>query len=113
MPGISKRKLLKCPAGSLHNHVVYGGFETGRSLLGDVVRYLIQSVADRQLGCDLGDGETVALDANADERETLGFISMTMISSASGEWANWILEPPVSTPMARMISREASRRRWY
>ena len=49
-------------------------------------------------------GKPVAFDASALERETRGFISITMIRPFSGFTANWILQPPVSTPTARMIS---------
>jgi len=55
----------------------------------------------------------VALDASAEERLTRGFISMTTISPSSGFTANWMLEPPVSTPMRRMQANAASRIRWY
>ncbi len=58
-------------------------------------------------------GNPVALDASADERETRGFISMTMTRPSSGLTANWMLQPPVSTPTARMTSIEMSRSRWY
>ena len=40
----------------------------------------------------------MAFEASADERDTRGFISMTTISSVSGLTANWMFEPPVSTP---------------
>jgi hypothetical protein len=58
-------------------------------------------------------GKPVALDASADERDTRGFISITTISSVSGLTANWMLEPPVSTPTARITAIAWSRRRWY
>ena len=58
-------------------------------------------------------GNPVALDASADERETRGFISMTMIRPSRGLTANWMLQPPVSTPTSRMISMPTSRSRWY
>ena len=45
-------------------------------------------------------GNPVALDANADDRETLGFISITTILPSSGLIANCTLEPPVSTPIS-------------
>jgi hypothetical protein len=57
-------------------------------------------------------GKPVALEASALERDTRGFISMTRISSVSGWTANWTLEPPVSTPTARMTCIAWSRRRW-
>jgi len=53
------------------------------------------------------------LDARADDRETRGFISITTISSVCGLTANWMFEPPVSTPTARMHVIAWSRRAWY
>ncbi len=58
-------------------------------------------------------GNPVALDASADERETRGFISMTMIRPSAGLTANWMLQPPVSTPTSRMTAMPMSRSRWY
>ena len=55
----------------------------------------------------------MALDARADERDTRGFISMTTRRPSSGLTANWMLEPPVSTPISRMIAIAASRISWY
>ena len=43
--------------------------------------------------------------ARADERETRGFISITRSSPVPRSRANWMLEPPVSTPTARMTLR--------
>ena len=45
-------------------------------------------------------------------RETRGFISMTRISSVSGLTANWTLDPPVSTPTARITVIAWSRSFW-
>ncbi|GIR74928.1 MAG: hypothetical protein CM15mP77_0850 [Synechococcus sp.] len=39
-------------------------------------------------------GNPVALLANAEERLTLGFISITTTSPLSGLMANWMLLPP-------------------
>ena len=58
-------------------------------------------------------GKPVALEASADERETRGFISMTMISSVAGLTANWTFDPPVSTPTARITAIAWSRSFWY
>ncbi len=58
-------------------------------------------------------GKPVAFEASADERETRGFISMTMMRPFSGLIANWMLDPPVSTPTFLMIRRARSRIRWY
>ncbi len=58
-------------------------------------------------------GKPVAFEASADERDTRGFISMTMIRPSLGLMANWMFEPPVSTPTRRMMRRARSRMRWY
>ena len=58
-------------------------------------------------------GKPVALDASAEDRETRGFISMTIMRPSSGSTANWMLQPPVSTPTARMTAMPTSRRCWY
>jgi hypothetical protein len=58
-------------------------------------------------------GNPVALEASAEERETRGFISMTTISPVSGCTANWMLLPPVSTPISRMMRSAALRISWY
>ena len=55
----------------------------------------------------------MALEASAEERETRGFISMMTMSPLAGLMAICTLDPPHSTPMERMMSTEASRRRWY
>ena len=55
----------------------------------------------------------VAFDASADDRETRGFISMTTIFPVPGSTPNWMLLPPVSTPMARITLRAMSRMFWY
>ena len=44
----------------------------------------------------------MAFDARADERETRGFISISTCRPVRGSTANWMFEPPVSTPIARM-----------
>ena len=58
-------------------------------------------------------GKPVAFDASADDRDTRGFISMTMMRPFAGLIANWMFDPPVSTPTFRMIRRARSRIRWY
>src|SRR6478609_6166960 len=58
-------------------------------------------------------GNPVALEARALDRETRGFISMTMTRPSSGLMANWMLQPPVSTPTSRMTAMPTSRRIWY
>src|SRR3990172_3244898 len=58
-------------------------------------------------------GNPVALDASADERETLGFISMITMRPSSGHIANWMFEPPVSTPISRIARIAAFLILWY
>ena len=58
-------------------------------------------------------GYPVAFDANAEERDTRGLISMAMMSSfASGETANCTLHPPAKFPIARIIRMAMSRIFW-
>ncbi len=58
-------------------------------------------------------GNPVAFDASALDRETRGFISITISRPSFGSTANWMLQPPVSTPTDRMIPIERSRIFWY
>ena len=58
-------------------------------------------------------GNPVALEASAEERDTLGFISMTTSLPSAGLTANWTLEPPVSTPISRSTATAALRMIWY
>ena len=58
-------------------------------------------------------GKPVAFDASALERLTRGFISITTIRPVCGSMANWMFDPPVSTPISRITAIEASRIRWY
>ena len=53
-------------------------------------------------------GKPVALEANAEDLETLGFISITTMRPSSGLTANCMLEPPVSTPISLMMAMAAS-----
>ena len=52
----------------------------------------------------------MALEAKADERETRGFISITIMRPSTGLIANCTFEPPVSTPISRNTAKEASRK---
>ena len=58
-------------------------------------------------------GKPVALDASAEERDTRGFISITTIRPVRCSTANWMLQPPVSTPTARITAIATSRMCWY
>ena len=57
-------------------------------------------------------GKPVALEASAEDRDTRGFISMTIWRPSTGSTANCTLDPPVSTPTRRMQANEASRIAW-
>ena len=57
-------------------------------------------------------GKPVAFEARAEDRDTRGFISMTMILPVAGSTANWMLQPPVSTPTSRMTAMPMSRSLW-
>src|SRR5438034_3924493 len=65
------------------------------------------------LAAVLAIGKPVALEASAELRDTRGFISMTTSRPVCGWTANWMFEPPVSTPIARMQATAASRMIWY
>ena len=65
------------------------------------------------LAAILAMGKPVALEARAEDRDTRGFISITIIRPSAGLIANWMLHPPVSTPTARMMPIATSRIRWY
>src|SRR6476469_1128387 len=58
-------------------------------------------------------GKPVALLASAEDRDTRGFISITIMRPFSGLVANWMFDPPVSTPISRMMAFAWSRIRWY
>ncbi len=58
-------------------------------------------------------GKPVAFEASAEERDTRGFISITTSRPSTGLTANWMLQPPVSTPTSRSTAMPRSRRRWY
>jgi hypothetical protein len=53
------------------------------------------------------------LEASAELRDTRGFISITIMRPVSGHTENWMLEPPVSTPISLITANEASRITWY
>ena len=65
------------------------------------------------LAAILAIGKPVAFEASAELRDTRGFISMTTRLPVLGSTANWILEPPVSTPISRMQAMASSRISWY
>ena len=58
-------------------------------------------------------GKPVAFEASADERDTRGFISITIMRPSAGLIANWMLQPPVSTPTSRSTAMPTSRMCWY
>ena len=61
------------------------------------------------LAAILAIGYPVAFEANADERDTRGLISMPMISSFSGFTENCTLQPPANFPIPFIILMARSR----
>ncbi len=60
------------------------GSKHGRRDARDVVQDLVERVADGQLAAIFAIGKPVAFEASAEERDTRGFISMTIIRPFSG-----------------------------
>ena len=58
-------------------------------------------------------GKPVAFEANAEDLETRGFISIITRRPLSGFIANCTLEPPVSTPISLKTEIDAFRKIWY
>ena len=58
-------------------------------------------------------GKPVALDASAEDLDTLGFISITTMRPSDGLTAHCTFEPPVSTPISLNTSIDAVRIIWY
>ena len=111
--GVGARELLEREARPLDDDVVDRRLEARRRAPRDVVGDLVERVADREARGDLGDREARSPSRRArEERDTRGFISMTTISSVSGLTANCTLEPPVSTPTARITAIAWSRSFW-
>ncbi len=65
------------------------------------------------LAAILAIGKPVAFDARALDRDTRGFISITTSRPSAGFTANWMLQPPVSTPTSRSTAMPTSRMCWY
>src|SRR5512134_2108748 len=80
-----------------------------------VMSFLISSsvIPTASLAAIFAIGKPVALEARAELRDTLGFISITIMRPVSWLSANWMFEPPVSTPISRIIAIDASLMRWY
>ncbi len=76
-----------------------------------VISSSVQPTASR--AAILAMGNPVAFEARADERDTLGFTSITSLRPVAGSTANWTFDPPVSTPMARRQVIASSRIAWY
>ena len=57
-------------------------------------------------------GNPVALDASAEDLDTRGFISMVIRRPSRGLTANWMLQPPVSTPTSRRMAKPWLRMIW-
>ena len=89
-------ELLEREARDLGDDVVDGGLKRGRSgAARDVVAQLIQRIADRKLGRDLGDGEPGRLG-----RERRGAGDPRVCAGAT------VMESPVCTPIGSRFSME-------
>ena len=58
-------------------------------------------------------GKPVALEARAELRLTLGFISMMTLLPFLGSTAHWTFDPPVAMPIFSKTLMESSRIAWY
>ena len=67
---------------------------------------ILDFVLNRKRAAILAIGKPVALLAKADDLLTRGFISITIISPFWGLIANWILLPPVATPISLIMEIE-------
>ena len=106
-------ELVEVPARHLHDNIGPASARRSRGALRDLVLQFVEAVADGQLRRDLGDRITVAFEASAEERDTRGLISMTMISSSLfGLTENWMLQPPAKLPIPFMHLMARSRIFW-
>lgn len=101
-------ELFKREAGNLGNHIVDGGLKAGGRFPRDVIPQFVQRIAYGQFGGQFGNGEPCGLGSQRGRAGNAGFISMTIMRPLAGLMANWMLEPPVSTPISRMTAKEAS-----
>ena len=102
--GVGGRELLEREPRHLDHDVVERRLEGRRGHLGDVVGDLVEACSRwRAWRRSWRSGSRWPWRPAREERETRGFISMTMIRPSAGSIANWMLQPPVSTPTARMI----------
>ena len=106
-------ELLEREARELDDDVVEGRLEACGRRPGEVVGNLVERVADRELGGDLRDQAARRLRGQGGRAGDRGFISITRSSPLSRLRANWMFEPPQSTPTARMTAIAASRGSWY
>ena len=111
-PAVGAGELLEGEARDLGDDIVDRRLEGGRRRLGDVVGDLLQGVADRQFRRHLRDRETGCLGGErrgaADPRVHLDHAT----APVSGSTPNCTLEPPVSTPIARITLIAMSRSSW-
>jgi hypothetical protein len=102
----SAARELRNANGHLHDHIVGAwAFERGRGHPGDVAGDLIETVADRQLGIAIFAISWWPRTLSALERETRGFISMTMTRPLPpGRWRTGYCIPLQADPHGRMMS---------
>ena len=103
--GSAPRELLEREPRHLDHDVVERRLERRRRLAGDVVGDLVEGVADRELGGDLRDREAGRLRRQRRRaRHPRVHLDDDHAGRRRGLTANWMLQPPVSTPTARMTA---------
>src|SRR5439155_20569350 len=106
---IGLRKFLKREPRHFDDAIIDRRLEAGRRFARDVVFDFVEREPTASLAAIFAIGNPVAFDASALERDTRGFISITTMRPLSGWTANWMFDPPVSTPISRMTANAASR----
>ena len=101
--GCASGNFSKLKRGTFVDHVVDRRLEAGLRLPRDVVGELVERVADGQLGGDLRDREPGGL-AGERRRARHARVHLDHDHAAvrRGSRANWMLLPPVSTPISRI-----------
>ena len=112
--GSAPGELLEREPRDLHDHVVERGLERRGRLARDVVRDLVQPVADGEQRGDLRDREAGRLRGQRRRaRDARVHLDQDHAGRRAGRTANCTFEPPVSTPIARMHGARRRASRWY
>ena len=108
--GVGLRKFLEGEARNLDHAVIDRRLETRRRFARDVVADFVERVTDRQFRGDFRDRESGRLRRQrATSARRAGSSRSRPSGRSRGLTANWMFDPPVSTPISRMTANEASR----